>query len=560
MAPIIPSSTLTIKVGDVATTLGNATKNMGGFRGFGGSVPASGALSMSQCQKIQYGVGYYNSWQNNPAATNRGSWADTSITDNSNITCSVWLTSGALNASFRALFHVGVDPYAGSPQNPYVSITAGANTIRCASDRLGGQDVKTTFYKIINDYSAQNIILVFSGGTSLIMYFNGGSAETFTIFAPDNALSTQVVWSPNPTYPLTGTDTSLNYLWFFPYAMTAAQASAYYSATSPTVGLYSFSSITFTNAGATGRSGPTTGQCTTAYSGTNPWVTNTSFFNTSSGIQLWTVPATRSYTVTIAGAGYSTATFIPADTPTIYAQYDSKGCVGTVTLSLTKGDVLKILVGQQPANVPALSPSTLNSCGGSGSSFVYNNTTSTLLCAAGGAGGFGNSGTNASNGAGTLVNPYKNSNGKGVDASTTTSGTNSGGTGGIVLGGTSGNGGQGQISNTGSPFGGAGGGGLTTDGGRCAPAADPPATGFAFLNGGLGGSSTYGGNDSSGGFGGGGGTSSLSGGGGAGGYSGGGGGWTDGAGYGGGGGGSYTSTSWTSIVATNTGMGYVTVS
>ena len=554
MAPIIPSSTLTIKVGDVAATLGNATKNMGGFRGFGGSVPASGALSMSQCQKIQYGVGYYNSWENNPADTNRGSWVDTSITDNSNITCSVWLTSGALNASFRALFHVGVDPYAGSPQNPYVSISAGANTIRCASQRLGGTDVITTFYKIINDYSAQNIILVFSGGTSLIMYFNGGSAETFTIFAPDNALSTQVVWSPNPTYPLTGTDTSLNYLWFFPYAMTAAQASAYYSATSPTVGLYSFSSITFTNAGATGQSGPTTGQCTTAYSGTNPWVTNTSFFNTSSGIQLWTVPQTRNYTFIVAGAGNQKEWLLGNDTYFQSYRYLTYGAIVTVTLSLTKGDVLKILVGQQGTQTVGL----FSRGGGNGGTFVYNQTTSAILVAAGGGGGSGSDTDqtgSAGGGAGLQSDPYLDGTGRGYNANTVNTGV--GIIGRYTNGGAAGTGGNGGGANT-QGFGGQGGGGYSGDGLINTANGEAATAALSFLNGGTGG----GGGAGPGGFGGGAsaGTAGGAGAGGGGGYSGGGGGANQGNGEGGGGGGSWSTVAWSSIATTNLGMGYVTVS
>jgi len=64
MPSIIPSLTSVITVGNVANALGNATKNMGGFRGFGGSIPTGTApISMSQCQKIQSGVGYYNTWQ-----------------------------------------------------------------------------------------------------------------------------------------------------------------------------------------------------------------------------------------------------------------------------------------------------------------------------------------------------------------------------------------------------------------------------------------------------------------------------------------------------------------
>ena len=113
---IIPSTTATITVNSVATTLGNATKNMGGFRGFGGSVPSSGAISMSQCQKIQYGVGYYNSWFLASTSVNQGTWASTSITNNGSMTYSVWVKS-TTTAYCRNLYHISTST-ADGPRRP----------------------------------------------------------------------------------------------------------------------------------------------------------------------------------------------------------------------------------------------------------------------------------------------------------------------------------------------------------------------------------------------------------------------------------------------------------
>lgn len=230
---IIPSTTATITVGNVGTTLGNATKNMGGFRGFGGSVPASGAISMSQCQKIQYGVGYYNSWQVNPAGTNRGSWSSTSITNNSSITCSIWFKSGALFGNWRNLFHSGVNPFADFPRNPSFYIQAGGSQILWTSNWASGEN--SGYYSSISHNGiAYNLIAVFNG-TSLTMYLNGGSAVTVAINTPNNAPDTNVVWSPDTLYPMNTSSTSLNYLWFFPYPMTAAQVSTYYNSLQPTL-------------------------------------------------------------------------------------------------------------------------------------------------------------------------------------------------------------------------------------------------------------------------------------------------------------------------------------
>ena len=66
--------------------------------------------------------------------------------------------------------------------------------------------------------------------------------------------------------------------------------------------LYSFSSHTFTNCGATLREGPTLAQCNSAYSPS--WTDNTAYFtmNNNNGIQIWTVPATGQYTIEAWGA------------------------------------------------------------------------------------------------------------------------------------------------------------------------------------------------------------------------------------------------------------------
>jgi hypothetical protein len=66
--------------------------------------------------------------------------------------------------------------------------------------------------------------------------------------------------------------------------------------------LYSFTTITFTNAGATGSYGPTLSNAFIAYSSYS-WITNVNFFNVYYGLQYWTVPKTGTYTIIIAGAG-----------------------------------------------------------------------------------------------------------------------------------------------------------------------------------------------------------------------------------------------------------------
>jgi len=275
--------------------------------------------------------------------------------------------------------------------------------------------------------------------------------------------------------------------------------------------LYSFTSHTFTNCGATGRLGPSTSNCTSAYS-IAAWASNTSFFNTSSGIQLWTVPRTATYRFTALGAAGGTG---------LINNLGGRGARVQVDIALSQGTQLKILVGQMGGTTVGN-----GGAGGGGGTFVTTTANSPLVVAGGGGGGGGDSAV------GDKV---------GTNASITTSGTS--GKDSTVAGGTAGNGG----ATPGGNWSGASGGGLLTNGGigRSIATDMINSAGVAFTSGGTGGvRNTYYNYGSEGGFGGGGGASWGSGGGG--GYSGGGADFSDGAGnsrQGGGGGGSFANGS-----------------
>ena len=144
--------------------------------------------------------------------------------------------------------------------------------------------------------------------------------------------------------------------------------------------LYSFTTHTFTNAGATGRTGPILSQVQTAYS-TVSWAQNNSYLNmVTQGIQEWTVPATGSYYIDVAGAaggdgGYGRG----------------KGARMIGTFNLTKGMVLAILVGQQGV----VKNSGCNA-GGGGGTFVWNKGSTTQPLIVGGGGGGGGAGCSLS--------------------------------------------------------------------------------------------------------------------------------------------------------------------
>ena len=294
--------------------------------------------------------------------------------------------------------------------------------------------------------------------------------------------------------------------------------------------LYPFTTHTFTNAGKTGRDGPSlsalqsssTGYGTT---GTTSWVGNSNYFNVSGGIQQWTVPRTGSYRVEIAGAKSGAN--------------QGLGVVQVLNLNFTKSEILKICVGQRGG-----SRHSSDGGGGGGGSFLVKNN-NTLLCASGGGGGFGDATVSGSGGSGAGSNGGAGgSNGGGGVC-----GLNGPGQSGA---GFSGNGATGSQAQTGSPPG------------------DPASS---FLNGCVGGrlGTSNGGiyDYSVGGFGGGGAgfVNNASGrfyrSGGGGGYSGGGGGGYNGgngqSGNGAGGGGSYSLTTVTGSSLNYGDHGYVTI-
>ena len=316
--------------------------------------------------------------------------------------------------------------------------------------------------------------------------------------------------------------------------------------------LYSFTTFTFTNATATGRTGPTLTQCRTAYSSAS-WTQNSAYLNiVTQGIQEWIVPFTGIFNISLSGAAGGTATL---GTVTAGGTTGGAGRIISGSINLSIYDKLYIIVGQLGQN---------NICqgGGGGATFIFLNSISfaSLLFVAGGGGGATHTTTLYANSTASSTTTAFPGNDSGGSAGTSGAGgsggswNNGGGgsTGGSGSNGTGGNGGQGA---PGSYWGGGGGG--------AGSSVNSSAT-FLGGNGGTGGNTSGG----IGGFGGGAGAGSGGGGGGGagggGGYNGGGGGGSrNGYGSAGGGGSTFVAGTVTNIntnVGTNTGNGYVTIS
>lgn len=118
--------------------------------------------------------------------------------------------------------------------------------------------------------------------------------------------------------------------------------------------LYDPTNHTFTNAGVSGRFGPSLAQCRVAYSSA-PWRNNLSLFNVIAGVQLWTVPKSGSFLIDVAGAkGGGNNGGLGAKVQGIF--------------QLPVGRKLKIIVGQ----MGGLTSQHPNYCGGGGGgTYVY---------------------------------------------------------------------------------------------------------------------------------------------------------------------------------------------
>lgn len=160
--------------------------------------------------------------------------------------------------------------------------------------------------------------------------------------------------------------------------------------------LYPFTNATFTHT-QFGRTGPdlTTARNGLTGTGVDVWKNNTAYFNTSSGIQLWTVPLTGTYRIQAVGGsgGIHGGSYFPG--------FPGAGAAVLADVSLTQGETIYIVVGQKPSSITT---SSGNGAGGGGGTFLYTGAIggAGLIMVAGGGGGtgHGSSGSTAGNGKG----------------------------------------------------------------------------------------------------------------------------------------------------------------
>lgn len=214
--------------------------------------------------------------------------------------------------------------------------------------------------------------------------------------------------------------------------------------------LYQFSSHTFTNCGATGRNGPSLSACRSAYSQAK-WSSDSRFLNISGGIESWTAPATGLYQVTAAGASGAGGGVVRG-----------LGAIIQATVSLNKGSVYRILVGQAGSNTPG---GSLGGSGGGGGGTFFTDALNNPIVVAGGGGGATENIAQAAR----------------INGQTTTSGSVSSDA--TILGGSNGSAGASSVWT-------GGGAGLIGNSTQPSNATSYPGFALSFVNGGTGGPST----------------------------------------------------------------------
>lgn len=146
--------------------------------------------------------------------------------------------------------------------------------------------------------------------------------------------------------------------------------------------LYTFSSHTFTAAGAGGRSGPTLGNCQSAYSSTS-WKNDANLFEMNvQGIQRWKVPENGTYRILTRGA--------PGGRAADNTQGWGSGASMQGEFILVVGTWLNVLVGQRGINDPSYANyggDTRMSASGGGGSGVWLDSAEEPLIMSGGGGG-----------------------------------------------------------------------------------------------------------------------------------------------------------------------------
>ena len=302
------------------------------------NLTSSGVFTLAENQATGTAVGSFTATDPDAGASLSFSLVDDNMTSYSKFSLSTGgiLTTAEIldfenNASHTLRVLVNDEFNASVEGNFTVTVT---NVEETPIITFGGGAANATSNVSENQRGAASIAATEPDGQAITYSITGGVDDAlFVIDASTGELS--FISAPDYEFP-TDSDQNNSYEVDIQIVDTAGNTASQ-SISVVVQNMIDLSTFIFSNAGATGRFGPTQAQVDSAYTGTD--LAGKITINTQ-GIQEWTVPFSGMYSIEAWGAG-------GGDTGTSFETKGGKGTRMKGEFSLTEGDILRILIGQK---------------------------------------------------------------------------------------------------------------------------------------------------------------------------------------------------------------------
>jgi uncharacterized repeat protein (TIGR02543 family) len=249
------------------------------------------------------------------------------------------------------------DEFESVPLESLVNVTVmGDYTVTYVVQDFSGN--QTTIQRTFQVRDLTPPVITLTGSTSVNLTYGQVFTEPGHAYSdnvtPTNQLITSIAYHLSSSGVTNGVHSAIPGTYTITYTATDAAGNTATATRTVTIA-NTFDQFRFTTGGQEGRLGPTLSQLQTAYNTTtHPWLTNSSIFTTSNGIQRWTVPVTGTYRIRVAGASGRNLN-----------NNVGEGAIMEAEFNLVAGQQLYILVGQQSTY-----DGTRDWQGGAGGTFV----------------------------------------------------------------------------------------------------------------------------------------------------------------------------------------------
>ena len=141
MSVILPSGEISLS--QIKSSLNSTNNSLLGFRGMNQTLPSSGAISMSNAQRLVKGVGYSSNYYTPIYNTLYGTWNQTAITNLNNMTVSFFINITNTNGNWRNVFHVTPAIWI-TPNTTQLHIKSDTTHVNNEGDDTGAIGLNTT--------------------------------------------------------------------------------------------------------------------------------------------------------------------------------------------------------------------------------------------------------------------------------------------------------------------------------------------------------------------------------------------------------------------------------